>query len=184
MERTWRWFGKNDKITLAMLRQIGVEGIVTALHDVPLGEVWTREKIRDLREYIESYGMRWSVVESLPVVETIKYGGPDRDEQIEVYKESLCNLSAEGIHTIPASFGWSDLGSWGSLRLNSSTDDSGNATLGTDIHMFECEGCVVRTSSLKKVVLQGLEDYIVAEKDGSLLVCKLSEEQRIKDFSK
>ena len=91
---------------------------------------------------------------------------------------------AEGIHTIPASFGWSDLGSWGSLRLNSSTDDSGNATLGTDIHMFECEGCVVRTSSLKKVVLQGLEDYIVAEKDGSLLVCKLSEEQRIKDFSK
>ena len=51
MERTWRWFGKKDKITLAMLKQIGVEGIVTALHDVPLGEVWTREKIRDLREY-------------------------------------------------------------------------------------------------------------------------------------
>ena len=91
---------------------------------------------------------------------------------------------ARSIYTIPASFGWSDLGSWGSLRLNSSTDASGNATIGTDIHMFECEGCVVRTSSLKKVVLQGLEDYIVAEKDGSLLVCKLSEEQRIKDFSK
>ena len=87
MERTWRWFGKKDKITLAQLRQIGVEGIVTALHDVPLGEVWTREKIRDLREYIESYGMRWSVVESLPVVETIKYGGPDRDHQIEVYAQ-------------------------------------------------------------------------------------------------
>ena len=100
MEKTWRWFGKKDKITLAMLRQIGVEGIVTALHDVPLGQVWTREKIRDLREYIESYGMRWSVVESLPVVETIKYGGPDRDEQIEVYKQSLRNLSAEGIHCI------------------------------------------------------------------------------------
>ena len=91
---------------------------------------------------------------------------------------------ASGIHTIPSSFGWSDLGSWGALRLNSSTDGSGNATLGTDIHMFECEGCVVRTSSLKKVVLQGLSDYIVAEKDGSLLVCRLSEEQRIKDFSK
>jgi mannose-1-phosphate guanylyltransferase len=91
---------------------------------------------------------------------------------------------ASGIHTIPASFGWSDLGSWGSLRLNSSTDGRGNATLGTDIHMFECEGCVVRTSSLKKVVLQGLSDYIVAEKDGSLLVCRLSEEQRIKEFSK
>lgn len=104
MERTWRWFGKNDKITLAMLKQIGVEGIVTALHDVPLGQVWTRDKIRDLREYIESYGMRWSVVESLPVVETIKYAGPDRDEQIEVYKESLRNLAAEGIHTICYNF--------------------------------------------------------------------------------
>jgi len=104
MEKTWRWFGKKDKITLAMLRQIGVEGIVTALHDVPLGQVWTREKIRDLREYIESYGMRWSVVESLPVVETIKYGGPDRDEQIEVYKQSLRNLSAEGIHCICYNF--------------------------------------------------------------------------------
>lgn len=104
MERTWRWFGKNDKITLDMLRQIGVEGIVTALHDVPLGEVWTREKIRDLREYIESYGMRWSVVESLPVVETIKYGGPDRDHQIEVYKESLRNLGLEGIHCVCYNF--------------------------------------------------------------------------------
>ena len=89
MERTWRWFGKKDKITLAQLKQIGVEGIVTALHDVPLGEVWTREKIHELKEYIESYGMKWSVVESLPVVETIKYGGPDRDHQIEVYKQSL-----------------------------------------------------------------------------------------------
>ena len=100
MERTWRWFGKNDKITLAMLKQIGVEGIVTALHDVPLGEVWTREAIRDLREYIESFGMRWSVVESLPVVETIKYAGPDRDEQIEIYKQSMRNLAAEGVKTI------------------------------------------------------------------------------------
>ena len=104
MERTWRWFGKKDKITLAMLRQIGVEGIVTALHDMPLGQVWTREKIRELREYIESFGMRWSVVESLPVTETIKYGGPDRDEQIAIYKESLRNLAAEGIHCICYNF--------------------------------------------------------------------------------
>ena len=104
MERTWRWFGKKDKITLAMLRQIGVEGIVTALHDVPLGQVWTREAIHDLKTYIESYGMRWSVVESLPVVETLKYGGPDRDHQIEVYKESLRNLGLEGIKTVCYNF--------------------------------------------------------------------------------
>jgi mannonate dehydratase len=104
MERTWRWFGRKDKISLAMLREIGVEGIVTALHDVPNGEVWTREKIRDLREYIESFGMRWSVVESLPVCESIKYGGADRDQLIENYKQSLRNLSAEGIHTICYNF--------------------------------------------------------------------------------
>lgn len=104
MEKTWRWFGKNDKITLSMLKQIGVEGIVTALHDVPNGEVWTLEKIRDLREYIEGYGMRWSVVESLPVCESIKYGGPDRDQLIENYKESLKNLGLEGVHTVCYNF--------------------------------------------------------------------------------
>lgn len=104
MERTWRWFGRNDKITLGMLRQIGVEGIVTALHDIPNGEVWSRDAIRDLREYIESYGLRWSVVESLPVSESIKYGGSDRDELIDNYKASLRNLAAEGIHTICYNF--------------------------------------------------------------------------------
>lgn len=104
MERTWRWFGKKDKITLAMLKQIGVEGIVTALHDVPNGEVWSREKIHDLKTYIESYGLRWSVVESLPVSESIKYAGKNRDILIENYKESLRNLSAEGIHTICYNF--------------------------------------------------------------------------------
>ena len=87
-----------------MLKEIGVEGIVTALHDVPNGDVWTREKIHDLKEYIESYGMRWSVVESLPVCESIKYAGKDRDQLIENYKESLKNLSLEGIHTICYNF--------------------------------------------------------------------------------
>lgn len=104
MELTWRWFGKNDKITLPMLRQIGVEGIVTALHDVPLGEVWTREQIHDLRVFIEDHGLRWSVVESLPVTETIKYGGPDREEQLDRYRQSLQNLAAEGIHCVCYNF--------------------------------------------------------------------------------
>ena len=104
MEKTWRWFGRKDKITLDMLRQIGVEGIVTALHDVPNGKIWTVEKINDLKEYIESYGLRWSVVESLPVCESIKYGGPDRDELIEKYKVSLANLGKCGIHTICYNF--------------------------------------------------------------------------------
>ena len=104
MERTGRWFGKNDKITLAMLKQIGVEGIVTALHAIPNGEIWSREQTNDLKTYIERYGMRCSMVESLPVSESIKYGGADRDQLIENYKQSLRNLSAEGIHTICYNF--------------------------------------------------------------------------------
>jgi mannonate dehydratase len=104
MEKTWRWFGKKDRITLGMLRQIGVEGIVTALHDVPNGAVWTEEAIRDLKHFIESHGLRWSVVESLPVSEAIKYGGTDRDRLIENYKTSLANLGKCGIKTVCYNF--------------------------------------------------------------------------------
>lgn len=104
MEKTWRWFGKNDAINLNMLRQIGVEGIVTALHEVPNGEVWSSHAIKDLKCYIESFGLRWSVVESLPVAEAIKYAGSDRDILIANYKESLANLGKAGIRTVVYNF--------------------------------------------------------------------------------
>ena len=104
MEKTWRWFGKKDKITLPMLRQIGVEGIVTALHEVPNGEIWIVEAINDLKSYIESYGLRWSVVESLPVCEAIKYAGTEREQLIENYKVSLANLGKCGIKTVCYNF--------------------------------------------------------------------------------
>ena len=104
MEKTWRWFGKKDEITLTMLRQIGVEGIVTALHDVPNGEVWPLETVKEMKEYIESAGLRWSVVESLPVCEAIKYAGPDRDRLITNYIQSLTNLGKAGIKTVCYNF--------------------------------------------------------------------------------
>lgn len=104
MEKTWRWFGPNDKITLDMLRQIGVEGIVTALHHIPNDQVWSYEEVMKMKDYIEAHGLRWSVVESLPVCESIKYGGADRDELIEKYKESLANLGRAGVHTICYNF--------------------------------------------------------------------------------
>lgn len=104
MEKTWRWFGPKDKIALDMLRQIGVEGIVTALHDIPNGEIWPLEKIKDMCALIERHGMRWSVVESLPVSESIKYAGPDRDELIEKYKVSLANLGKAGVRTVCYNF--------------------------------------------------------------------------------
>lgn len=104
MEKTWRWFGKNDKITLPMLRQIGVEGIVTALHEIPNGEVWPLEAILNQKTYIETYGLRWSVVESLPVSEAIKYGDAERDNLIENYKKSLINLGKAGVKTVCYNF--------------------------------------------------------------------------------
>jgi len=87
-----------------MLRQIGVEGIVTALHDVSNGDVWTSEAIGELKTYIESYGLHWSVAESLPVSESIKYAGPNRERLIENYKVSLSNLGKAGIKTICYNF--------------------------------------------------------------------------------
>jgi mannonate dehydratase len=104
MEKTWRWFGKKDNITLTMLRQIGVEGIVTALHDVPNGEVWTLDAINDLKYYIESFGLRWSVVESLPVSESIKYGGKEREQLLKNYRTSLENLGKAGLKTVCYNF--------------------------------------------------------------------------------
>ena len=104
MEKTWRWFGKKDRITLPMLKQIGVEGIVTALHDIPNGEVWSPDAINDLKRYIQDAGLRWSVVESLPVSEAIKYGGKDTDRLIANYIQSLSNLGEAGITTVCYNF--------------------------------------------------------------------------------
>lgn len=104
MEKTWRWFGKKDKVTLGMLRQIGVGGIVTSLYDVPNGEVWSRDAVEDLKCCMESFGLHWSVVESLPVSEQIKYAGSERDRLIENYISSLENLGRSGITTVCYNF--------------------------------------------------------------------------------
>lgn len=90
---------------------------------------------------------------------------------------------AEEIFVCPADFGWSDLGTWGSLHGQSKKDLYGNATIGQNISLIESHNCIVHTTQEKKVVIQGLDGYIIAEKDDTLLICKLSEEQRIKQFS-
>ena len=90
---------------------------------------------------------------------------------------------ADEIYVFPASFGWSDLGTWGSLHENSEKDAHNNVCIGSNIKLYESRNCVVHTTQEKKVVVQGLDGYIVAEKNNTLLVCRLSEEQRIKEFS-
>ena len=88
------------------------------------------------------------------------------------------------IYTLPAEFGWSDLGSRGSLRTLLPQDEAGNAKVGKDIRLYECKYCMVHAADESKVVVQGLDGYNVAEKNGQLLVCSLKEEQRIKEFEK
>ena len=90
---------------------------------------------------------------------------------------------ADEIYVFPASFGWSDLGTWGSLHENSRRDAHNNVCIGENIQLHESRNCIVHTLDEKKVVVQGLDGYIVAENKNTLLVCRLSEEQRIKEFS-
>ena len=87
------------------------------------------------------------------------------------------------IYVIAADLGWSDLGSWGSVKTHIGTDKDANAVVGTDVRLFNCRNCVVHLPDTKTAVLEGLEGYIVAEKNGALIVCRLSEEQHIKEFS-
>ena len=87
------------------------------------------------------------------------------------------------IYTIPADFGWSDLGTWGALHSLMKQDAEGNAVVGREVKLVDCRNCIVHTAEEQKVVLEGLDGYIVAERHGKLLVCHLSEEQRIKEFS-
>lgn len=90
---------------------------------------------------------------------------------------------ASNVYVLPADFGWSDLGTWGSLHELSEKDTRSNAVVGEGVRMIECENCVVRVSDDKKMVIQGLNDYIIAEQDGIFLICRKTEEQRIKEFS-
>ena len=104
-------------------------------------------------------------------------------EKISIDFAVMEPAAADGkVYTHPADFGWSDLGNWASLYDKLQHDADGNASVG-NVHLYECHNCVVHTEDAKKVVLQGLDNYIVSEKGGQLLVCKRSEEQRIKEFS-
>lgn len=174
MEKCWRWFGKKDPITLAMLRQIGVEGIVTALHDVPNGSVWTLEDILDIKRYIESQGLHWSVVESLPVVESVKYGGNDRDMWIDNYNASLRNLGEAGITTVCYNF--MPVIDWVRTDLHKKLDD-GTQTLFFDKIRFAYFDCKIlkRKDAEKDYTPEEMDkvnalDRVITEKEKNELI--------------
>jgi mannonate dehydratase len=101
---SWRWFGPNDRITLKEISQVGATTLVNALHQIPVGDVWSLEEIKQRKNLIESNGLKWGVVESLPVSEQIKMQKGDYKKHIENYKISLRNLASQGLHTICYNF--------------------------------------------------------------------------------
>ena len=119
------------------------------------------------------------------------YGTAEEQARIDAVYPECENISVdyaimervEEIFVCPADFGWSDLGAWGSLQMQTKRDLYGNSLIGHNIQMYESHNCIVHTLQQNQVVIQGLDNYIVAEKDGILLICKLEEEQRIKQFS-
>ncbi|MBQ6652335.1 MAG: mannose-1-phosphate guanylyltransferase [Prevotella sp.] len=119
------------------------------------------------------------------------YGTPEEQQQIDEHFPECESISvdyaimenAEEIFVCPADFGWTDLGTWGSLLQQTKRDLYGNGLIGENIKLYDSHNCIIHTAQEKRVVVQGLDGYIVAENNDTLLICKLSEEQRIKQFS-
>jgi len=154
MEQTWRWYGPSDPVTLADIRQAGATGIVTALHEIPIGEVWPKKAIAERKRHIEwddsvvpgkPRGLSWSVIESIPVHEDIKLGKATRDFWIKKYKESIRNTGKVGIPVL--TYNWMPVVDWTRTNLVMELEDGAKALqfdmneyIAFDLYILERKG--------------------------------------------
>ena len=137
MKESWRWYGPLDQIELNEIRQTGASGIVTALHEIPYGEVWERQAIAARRNQIRATGLDWTVCESLPISEDIKRGTGDLSALFSNYRQSMANLAAEGIKTICYNF--MPLLDWTRTDLNAPVKSGGTCLRFSAIRMAAFE---------------------------------------------
>lgn len=168
MKETWRWYGPLDQIKLSEVRQTGAAGIVTALHEIPYGEVWQRTTIAKRRDKIRVAGFEWDVVESLPLHEDIKRGIGDLTSLFANYRQSMANLAAEGVHTICYNF--MPLLDWTRTELNSPAANGGTCLRFSAFRMAAFEICMLGRSEAENdypsdVIAKACEWYVASSEE-------------------
>ncbi len=168
MKETWRWYGPLDQIKLSEVRQTGAAGIVTALHEIPYGEVWQRTTIAKRRDKIRVAGFEWDVVESLPLHEDIKRGTGDLTSLFANYRQSMANLAAEGVHTICYNF--MPLLDWTRTELNSPATNGGTCLRFSAFRMAAFEICMLGRSEAENdyptdVIAKAREWYVASSEE-------------------
>jgi mannonate dehydratase len=174
LEQTFRWFGPSDPVTLSAIRQTGATGIVTALHHIPCGDVWSTEEIKQRKVVLNAAGFKWSVVESVNIHESIKTAASSRDEYIDKYIATLKNLAAAGINVVCYNF--MPVLDWTRTNLDFRLPNSASAlrysapaVAAFDLYLLEREGAYQDFNEQQQAAAKEFLDGINAEEKKLLI---------------